>query len=141
MLQQFVMRLAMVFAVATSFLWADATPFFNRPPPPESARYLYTVSSSGVYTPVLNETTVAVSAGFATIIGLGMLSAVNNFLKAIAEHQNATSTRTFRRAENIYKDFKDYELAMEQYEKDYQQYLKDYDEWVEKYGSERIHKR
>ena len=61
----------------------------------------------------------------------------NKFINGLAERQNATLSRNFERAENVYKDFLEYETAMEQYANDYQQYLVDYEEWFDKYGSVR----
>ena len=47
------------------------------------SRYLY-ISKNGVLHPVINETTVAVHAGYATLIGLGFLSVINAAAKQLS---------------------------------------------------------
>lgn len=54
------------------------------------ARYLY-ISKNGVQHPVINATTVAVHAGYATLIGLGFLSVLNSAAKQLSKKSSSSS--------------------------------------------------
>jgi len=55
-----------------------------------NARYLY-ISKNGVLHPVINATTVAVHAGYATIIGLGFLSILNTAAKQLSTKSSSST--------------------------------------------------
>ena len=52
-------------------------------------RYLY-ISKNGVLHPVINETTVAVHAGYMTLIGLGFLSVLNTAAKQMSSGSSSS---------------------------------------------------
>ena len=55
-----------------------------------NARYLY-IRKNGVLHPVINATTVAVHAGYATLIGLGFLSVLNSAAKQLAAKSSSST--------------------------------------------------
>ena len=99
-----------------------------------SARYIFNLDSTGAH-PVINSTTIAISTGFLTIIGLGVLAVMNN---AVQQLNSVSSNQRRTPEQEVLSDLSDYEDALYQYEKDYEQYLKEYDEWLELYGDEKF---
>ena len=68
----------------------DITPM-NSGSSSRNGRYLY-VSRNGVLHPVVNETTVAVNAGYLTLIGLGFLSVLNTAAKQLSTKPSSSES-------------------------------------------------
>jgi hypothetical protein len=66
-----------------------------------NARYLY-ISKNGILHPVINETTVAVHAGYMTLIGLGFLSVLNTAAKQMSSGSSSSSKNDDKTKENDY---------------------------------------
>ena len=72
----------------------------RRNPNSRNARYLY-ISKNGILHPVINETTVAVHAGYFTLIGLGLLSVLNTASKQLSSG-SSSSAKDDKTKENDY---------------------------------------
>ena len=80
---------------------------------------------------------MAYGAGVATVLGLGLLSVLDHWLKEVSASEALALSREVAeqsQAETAYGDFRNYQQALVQYEKDYRQYVRDFNEWHLMYG-------
>jgi hypothetical protein len=116
-------------------------------------RYLFVNST---YTPVINATTIAVTAFYFGSIGLGILSVFNDAANAVARHRaKKLKAKKDSLDRPILEDLEDdfnvhgadegssgnldpellqYEQQVREYEKAYADYVKSYQDWADKYG-------
>ena len=100
-------------------------------------RLFYQLTSSRLV-PVISRTSLAYGAGIATVLGLGLLSVLDHWLKEVSASEALALSREVaeqNQAETAYGDFRNYQQALVQYEKDYRQYVRDFHEWHLMYGS------
>ena len=99
-------------------------------------RLFYQLTSSRLV-PVVSRTSLAYGAGVATVLGLGLLSVLDHWLKEVSASEALGLSREVAeqiQAETAYGDFRNYQQALVQYEKDYRQYVRDFHEWHLMYG-------
>lgn len=59
-------------------------------------RFLFNLTSGGTLEPVVNKTSIAMSTGVATVIGLGLLSVLNNYIVKATEMESKSIGRTIQ---------------------------------------------
>ena len=94
-------------------------------------RLFYQLTSSRLV-PVFSRTSLAYGAGVATVLGLGLLSVLDHWLKEVSASEALALSREVaeqNQAETAHGDFRHYQQALVQYEKDYRQYVRDFNEW------------
>ena len=99
-------------------------------------RLFYQLTSSRLV-PVNSRTSLAYGAGIATVLGLGLLSVLDHWLKEVSASEALALSREVaeqNQAETAHGDFRNYQQALVQYEKDYRQYVRDFNEWHLMYG-------
>jgi len=114
-----------------------------------SGRYLF----FGNGTAIVNSTTVAVSAGFASLIGLGLMSVFHDAALKRGASSTTTATATATAAPEEEEEesggtaksdltpleiaaFAAYQQEVEEYERQYDQYLQEYAAWAEVFGQD-----